>query len=143
MAVAGFIAFGALILPYVVVPIRRSMGLPTYQWDADPKTHPVSIIVDLLIVCIRLQQRVSNTGTLEVNYAGTYFSAEACTILLKSSSHVSLLSFINLTFPFSTQCSSSELFPTFSPKTSISITLVKITRSITLKTRHCWQSGEI
>jgi len=52
MAVAGFIAFGALILPYVVVPIRRSMGLPTYQWDADPKTHPVSIIVDLLIVCL-------------------------------------------------------------------------------------------
>lgn len=42
MAVAGFIALGALVLPYVVVPIRRSMGLPTYQWDADPKTHPVS-----------------------------------------------------------------------------------------------------
>jgi hypothetical protein len=44
MAVAGFIALGALVLPYVVVPIRRSMGLPTYQWDADPKTHPVSFI---------------------------------------------------------------------------------------------------
>jgi hypothetical protein len=42
MAVAGIIALGALVLPYVVVPIRRSMGLPTYQWDADPKTHPVS-----------------------------------------------------------------------------------------------------
>jgi hypothetical protein len=44
MAVAGIIALGALVLPYVVVPIRRSMGLPTYQWDADPKTHPVSCL---------------------------------------------------------------------------------------------------
>lgn len=49
MAVAGFIALGALVLPYVVVPIRRSMGLPTYQWDADPKTHPVSRFISLLL----------------------------------------------------------------------------------------------
>ncbi len=31
----------ALVLPYVVVPIRKRLGLPTYQWDADPNTHPV------------------------------------------------------------------------------------------------------
>jgi len=40
MAVAGLIAAGALALPYVVVPVRRAMGLPTYQWDADARTHP-------------------------------------------------------------------------------------------------------
>ena len=40
MALAGLIAAGALALPYVVVPARRAMGLPTYQWDADARTHP-------------------------------------------------------------------------------------------------------
>jgi hypothetical protein len=33
---------GGLALPLVIVPIRRAMGLPTYQWDADPEEHPVS-----------------------------------------------------------------------------------------------------
>ena len=40
MALAGLIAAGALALPYVVVPARRAMGPPTYQWDADARTHP-------------------------------------------------------------------------------------------------------
>jgi hypothetical protein len=40
MAIAGLVAFGALVLPYAVVPLRRAWGLPTYQWDADPASHP-------------------------------------------------------------------------------------------------------
>ena len=42
MAIAGVIAGVSLFMPYVVVPIRRRLGLATYQWDADPATHPVS-----------------------------------------------------------------------------------------------------
>ncbi len=41
MMISGIIAAVAIAIPYVVVPIRRKLGLPTYQWDADPKTHPV------------------------------------------------------------------------------------------------------
>ena len=40
MAIAGIIAAAALVMPYVVVPLRRALGLPTYQWDADVRTHP-------------------------------------------------------------------------------------------------------
>lgn len=40
MAIAGGIAFVGMLMPYVVVPLRRAAGLPTYQWDADPATHP-------------------------------------------------------------------------------------------------------
>lgn len=32
---------GALGMPFIIVPIRRSLGLPTYQWDANPDDHPV------------------------------------------------------------------------------------------------------
>jgi hypothetical protein len=45
MVLSACIAVGAAALPYVLVPIRKSMGLPTYQWDADPETHPVRSIV--------------------------------------------------------------------------------------------------
>ena len=41
MVIAGVIAGVSMFMPYVVVPIRRSLGLPTYQWDANPETHPV------------------------------------------------------------------------------------------------------
>jgi len=44
MVISACIALGAAALPYVLVPIRKNLGLPTYQWDADPETHPVSII---------------------------------------------------------------------------------------------------
>ena len=32
-------------MPFIIVPIRRSMGLPTYQWDgpSDPDQHPVRV----------------------------------------------------------------------------------------------------
>lgn len=43
MMISGVIAAVAIAVPYVVVPIRRKLGLPTYQWDADPATHPVRI----------------------------------------------------------------------------------------------------
>ncbi len=42
MMLSGIIGLSAIALPFFIVPVRRSMGLPTYQWDADPKTHPVS-----------------------------------------------------------------------------------------------------
>ena len=36
---------GSLTMPFIIVPIRRSMGLPTYQWDgpSDPDQHPVRV----------------------------------------------------------------------------------------------------
>jgi hypothetical protein len=43
MVISGVIAVIGLSLPYVVVPIRRSMGLPTYQWDSDTNTNPVRV----------------------------------------------------------------------------------------------------
>ena len=42
MVIAGVIAGVSMFMPYVVVPIRKRLGLATYQWDADPATHPVS-----------------------------------------------------------------------------------------------------
>ena len=41
MVLSTIIGVSALCLPFIVIPIRRSMGLPTYQWDADVETHPV------------------------------------------------------------------------------------------------------
>ncbi len=41
MMISAVIGGVAIFAPYVVVPIRRNLGLPTYQWDADPTTHPV------------------------------------------------------------------------------------------------------
>lgn len=43
MVISGVIAAVGLSLPYLVVPIRRSMGLPTYQWDSDTNTNPVRL----------------------------------------------------------------------------------------------------
>ena len=40
MMIAGIFGGLSIIVPYIVVPIRKSLGLPTYQWDANPKTHP-------------------------------------------------------------------------------------------------------
>lgn len=40
MVLSTIIGVSALCLPFIVIPIRRSMGLPTYQWDADVETHP-------------------------------------------------------------------------------------------------------
>lgn len=42
MVIAAVLGIGSIAIPYVVVPIRRHLGLPTYQWDNDPSTHPVS-----------------------------------------------------------------------------------------------------
>lgn len=42
MVIAAVLGIGSIAIPYVVVPIRRHLGLPTYQWDNDPATHPVS-----------------------------------------------------------------------------------------------------
>jgi hypothetical protein len=41
MVIAGVLAFGGLVLPYIVVPMRRAAGLPTYQWDSNTATNPV------------------------------------------------------------------------------------------------------
>lgn len=41
MVFAAVLGIGSVAIPYVVVPIRRSLGLPTYQWDASPASHPV------------------------------------------------------------------------------------------------------
>ena len=41
MVIAGALAFVGLVMPYVVVPMRRAAGLPTYQWDSDTATSPV------------------------------------------------------------------------------------------------------
>lgn len=41
MVISGVLAFVGLVLPYVIVPIRRNAGLPTYQWDSDTSTNPV------------------------------------------------------------------------------------------------------
>lgn len=49
MVIAGVFGLSAIAIPYVVVPIRRSLGLPTYQWDADPSTHPVSNAADSIL----------------------------------------------------------------------------------------------
>ena len=43
MVIAAVLGGVAVTIPIVVVPIRRSLGLATYQWDADPRTHPVCI----------------------------------------------------------------------------------------------------
>ena len=43
MVISGVIAFVGLVLPYVIVPMRRNAGLPTYQWDADTSTNPVRL----------------------------------------------------------------------------------------------------
>ncbi len=40
MVISGVLAFVGLVLPYVIVPMRRTAGLPTYQWDSDTSTHP-------------------------------------------------------------------------------------------------------
>lgn len=41
MFIAGLLCAVSICLPYTVVPMRRAMGLATYQWDNDPATHPV------------------------------------------------------------------------------------------------------
>lgn len=48
MAMAGVLGAVAIAIPYIVVPLRRSMGLPTYQWDANPESHPVSWFAQVL-----------------------------------------------------------------------------------------------
>lgn len=40
MVIAGLIGVTGLALPWVAVPIRRSLGLDTYMADAD-LSHPV------------------------------------------------------------------------------------------------------
>lgn len=40
MMLSAVIGGAALVLPFVVVPIRRQLGYETYQWDVDPATHP-------------------------------------------------------------------------------------------------------
>lgn len=40
MVIAGIIGVTGLALPWVAVPIRRSLGLDTYMADAD-LSHPV------------------------------------------------------------------------------------------------------
>jgi hypothetical protein len=42
MVISGVMAFVGLLLPYVIVPMRRNAGLPTYQWDSDTSSNPVS-----------------------------------------------------------------------------------------------------
>jgi len=42
MMLSAVIGIAAIAVPVVVVPIRRELGLPTYQWDAD-LSHPVSV----------------------------------------------------------------------------------------------------
>ncbi len=41
MVIAGVLAFTGLVMPYVIVPMRRAAGLPTYQWDSNTSTNPV------------------------------------------------------------------------------------------------------
>ena len=43
MVISGVLAFVGLVLPYVIVPMRRNAGLPTYQWDSDTSTNPVRL----------------------------------------------------------------------------------------------------
>lgn len=41
MVIAGIMCVVAIAMPYTIIPIRRSLGYPTHQWDNDPATHPV------------------------------------------------------------------------------------------------------
>ena len=41
MMISALLAVGAVSIPFIVVPIRRSLGKPTYQWDSDVDNHPV------------------------------------------------------------------------------------------------------
>lgn len=41
MMISALMAGASVALPLIVVPIRKSLGLPTYQWDGDAKTNPV------------------------------------------------------------------------------------------------------
>jgi hypothetical protein len=41
MVIAGALCVFSLALPYAVVPVRKSLGLSTHQWDNDPATHPM------------------------------------------------------------------------------------------------------
>jgi len=41
MMISAIVAGAAIALPAVIVPIRRKMGLPTYQWDGVAATNPV------------------------------------------------------------------------------------------------------
>ena len=45
MAISGIAALIFMAMPYAIVPIRRSMGLPTHQWDTDPATSHVRFFV--------------------------------------------------------------------------------------------------
>ena len=40
MMLSALLAAGAVFIPLTVVPMRRAMRLPTYQWDSDPEEHP-------------------------------------------------------------------------------------------------------
>ena len=44
MAIAGIAALLFMSLPYAVVPLRKSLGLETHQWDADPATSHVRVL---------------------------------------------------------------------------------------------------
>ena len=41
MVIAGVMCAVAISMPYTIIPIRRSLGFSTHQWDNDPNTHPV------------------------------------------------------------------------------------------------------
>lgn len=43
MMISLLLVGGGLALPLVVVPIRKSMGLDTYQWEGTAKANPVSL----------------------------------------------------------------------------------------------------
>jgi hypothetical protein len=44
MAIAGIAALLFMSLPYAVVPLRKSLGFETHQWDADPATSHVRVL---------------------------------------------------------------------------------------------------
>jgi hypothetical protein len=63
MVLSAALALGAVALPFVIVPARRAANLPTYQWDADPATHPVRCAPDAAGAGRRRGRRPARDGT--------------------------------------------------------------------------------
>ena len=45
MAISGIAALIFMSLPFVVVPLRKKAGFATHQWDSDPATSHVRILL--------------------------------------------------------------------------------------------------
>jgi hypothetical protein len=66
MMLSALLAGVAVAIPFVVVPLRRAAGKPTYQWDNDVVEHPVRAYMLLPTCCVQAVALAPACGILTI-----------------------------------------------------------------------------